>query len=82
MEAQRATVLQEFPDYPTYAHLESFLELDCDAVVVEIDSDIDIAMDLVEAICTRKPSATVMVYSPTADARRMERAMRAGRGSS
>jgi hypothetical protein len=41
--------------------------------------DLDLAMDVVESICVRKPSATVMVYSsrPTAsgwsgDARRRE----------
>lgn len=78
MEAQRATVLREFPAYPTYAHLDSVLELDCDAVVVEIDSEIDIAMDLVEAICARKPLMTVMVYSRAADADRMARSMRGG----
>ena len=78
MEAQRATVVQEFPSYPTHAHLESVMELDCDAVVVEIDSDLDIAMDLVEAICTRKPSSTVMVYSTAGESDCMVRSMRAG----
>ncbi len=78
IEAQRATILQEFTTYPTYAHLESVLELDCDAFVVEIDSDIDIAMDLVEAVCTRKPLASIMVYSTEGDGDRMVRSMRAG----
>lgn len=78
MEAQRATVLREFPVYPNYAHLDSVLELDCDAVVVEVDSEVDIAMDLVEAICARKPLMTVMVYSKAADADLMARSMRGG----
>jgi len=78
MEAQRATVLREFNTYPTYAHLDGVLELDCDTFVVEIDSDIDIAMDLVEALCARKPSASIMVYSTGGDGDRMVRSMRAG----
>ena len=78
MEAQRATILQEFTSYPTYAHLDGVLELDCDAFVVEIDSDIDIAMDFVEAVCARKPSATIMVYSTSSQTDCMVRSMRAG----
>jgi pilus assembly protein CpaE len=35
-------------------------------------------MELVEAICSRKPTATVMVYSGGPDAERMMRSMRAG----
>jgi len=78
MEAQRATILQEFTVYPTYAHLDGILELDCDAFVVEIDSDTDIALDFVEAVCTRKPSASIIVYSTGGDGDRMVRSMRAG----
>ncbi len=78
MEAQRATIVREFPIYPAYAQLNAVLELECDAVVVEIDSELDVAMDLVEAIGARKPLATVMVYSSTADPELMARSMRAG----
>ena len=78
LETQRATVLQEFTVYPSYAHLPALLDFDSDAFVVAMDSDPDIAMDLVEAICTRKPSATVMVYAATQDGGQMVRAMRAG----
>jgi pilus assembly protein CpaE len=78
MEAQRATIVREFPVYPAYAQLNAVLELECDAVVVEIDSELDVAMDLVEAIGARKPSATVMVYSSTTNPELMARSMRAG----
>lgn len=78
LEAQRATILREFSLYPNYAHLPAILDADCDAFMVEIDSDTDIALDLVEAICTRKPGATVMVYSGSPQPDRMVRAMRAG----
>ena len=78
LESQHATILREYTAYPSYAHLPSILELDCDAVLVEIDSDMDLAMELVEAICDRKPLVTVMVYSGTQDPDRMVRSMRAG----
>lgn len=78
VEAQRASIIQEFAAYPTYAQLTSILELECDAVVVEIDSELDVAMDLIETICARKPSATVMVYSTTTNPELMGRSMRAG----
>jgi pilus assembly protein CpaE len=78
IEAQRATIVREFPVYPAYAQLNAVLELECDGVVVEIDSDLDVALDLVEAIGSRKPSATVMVYSATANPDLMARSMRAG----
>jgi pilus assembly protein CpaE len=78
LEAERATVLQEFTAYPGYALLPAVLDSDSDAFVVEMDSDPDIAMDLVEAICTRKPSATVMVYSASPENAKMVRSMRAG----
>jgi pilus assembly protein CpaE len=78
LEAQRATILREFAVYPSYAHLPAILDFDSDAFIVEMDSDPDIAMDLVEAVCTRKPSATVMVYSASHDGGQMVRSMRAG----
>jgi pilus assembly protein CpaE len=78
LEAQRATVLREFSVYPSYAHLPELIDIDCDGFVVEVESDPDIAMDLVEAICTRRPSATVMIYSTSHEPTLMVRSMRAG----
>jgi pilus assembly protein CpaE len=78
LEAQRATIVQAFADYPLYTQLDTVLELDSDAIVVEIDSDPDVALDLVEALCTRKASTTVMVYSASGAPDQMVRSMRAG----
>jgi pilus assembly protein CpaE len=78
LDAQRATILRELTVYPSYAHLPALLDSDSDAFLVEMDSDPDIAMDVVEAICTRKPSATVMVYSGSTESDQMVRSMRAG----
>jgi pilus assembly protein CpaE len=78
VEAQRATIMRELSAYPTYAQVNSLLEVECDAIIVEIDSDLEIAMDLVETICGRKPSTTVMVYSSMSNPELMSRSMRAG----
>jgi pilus assembly protein CpaE len=78
LDTQRATILRELSVYPSYAHLPALLESDSDAFLIEMDSDPDIAMDVVEAICTRKPSATVMVYSGFTESDQMVRSMRAG----
>lgn len=76
--AQRATIAGEFAAYPSYSHLPSILELDCDSYIIEIDTDQDLAFELVETICARKPSATVMVYTSMQDTTWMMSAMRAG----
>jgi pilus assembly protein CpaE len=76
--AQGGKVLDEFNTYPDQGRLVPLLETDCDAYVVEIDADMDLALELVETICTRKPSATVMVYSENQDPQRVMACMRAG----
>lgn len=78
LAAQRAAVAGEFTAYPSYAHLPSLIELDCDSYIIEMDTDQDVALECVETICDRKPSATVMVYTSAQDTSRMMAAMRAG----
>jgi pilus assembly protein CpaE len=78
MEAQRATIVKELKAYPTYAHLEALFEIDFDAAVVEVDTDIELALEVVETLCARKPLSTAMVYSYAGDSEKMVRAMRAG----
>jgi pilus assembly protein CpaE len=78
VEAQRATLVREFTIYPGYAHVDGVAGLDCDAFIVEIDSDFEVALDFVEALCTRRPFATVMTYSDSGEQERIVRSMRAG----
>ena len=78
VEADGGKVLAAYDLYPGYAQLPALLELPCDAYIVEIDSDQDLGLDLVETICSRKPSGTVMVYSALHDQDRMVSAMRVG----
>jgi pilus assembly protein CpaE len=78
LEVQRANIVSSLHSYPAYNHLLATTHLDCDAFVVEIDTDADAALNLVETICTRKPSATVLVYSANSDPDLLVRSMRAG----
>jgi len=63
LESRNASILRTLYTYPTYSQVVTLAEQDCDCFVIELDTDTDAALDLVEAICTRKPLATVMVYS-------------------
>jgi len=78
LEVEGAKLAAAYELYPGYAQLPALLEHGCDAYIVEIDSDIDVALDLVETICSRKPSATVIVYSALNDPDRLVSSMRAG----
>ena len=75
---QQANIVSQLALYPAFNHLLTVLEQDCDAFVIEIDTDTNAALDLVETICARKPSATVMVYSATQQPELLVSSMRAG----
>jgi len=68
---------REFPIYPNIEHLSDVLERNFDIIIVDLDSNPEAALDLVETICASS-SATVMVYSAEAGSELMIRCMRAG----
>jgi len=76
--AQPANVVSQLSLYPAYNHLLAVIDLDCDAFLIEIDTDTNLALGLVETICARKPSATVIVYSGTHQPDLLVGSMRAG----
>jgi len=74
----REAKVREFTTYPrAIDDLPRLLELSFDVILIDLDSDIEFALDLVETICA-KDSATVMVYSTLADQDLVVRCMRAG----
>jgi pilus assembly protein CpaE len=75
---QQVTITGELGSYPNLNHLIKLTESDCDVVVVDLDGDADVALDLVENICSRNPTLTVMVYSSSQQAELLVRCMRAG----
>jgi pilus assembly protein CpaE len=75
---QQAVVLREFSAYPNVGHLAKVTDADCDVVVIDIDSDSEVALDLVESICSQNPALTVMAYSSKGEPDLLVRCMRAG----
>jgi len=73
----QASVTREFSAYPELDDMARLLEADYDVIIVELDSNPEHALDLVENICANS-SNTVMVYSAQSDSEMLVRCMRAG----
>ncbi|HVJ07449.1 MAG TPA: AAA family ATPase [Acidisarcina sp.] len=73
----QASVTREFSSYPGLDDVPRLLENDYDVIIVDLDSNPEHALDLVESICGNG-SATVMVYSAQSDSEMLVRCMRAG----
>lgn len=77
LSGPQAKVTREFATYPELDDIPRLLEADHDIIVVELDSNPEHALDLVETFCGNG-SATVMVYSAHSDSEMLVRCMRAG----
>jgi pilus assembly protein CpaE len=74
----RGTDVREFSFYPPgLDDVPRLLEQHYDAFIIDLDSNPEYALELVESICA-KSQATVMVYSSKADPDLLVRCMRAG----
>lgn len=73
----RGSVAREFSSYPELDDVPRLLEDNYDVIIVELDSNPEYALDLVETICANS-SATVMVYSTHVFPEMLVRCMRAG----
>jgi pilus assembly protein CpaE len=70
--------VREFASYPPgLDDVPRLLEQHCDVIIIDLDSDPEYALDLVESVCA-SGTATVMVYSANADPNLLVRCMRAG----
>jgi pilus assembly protein CpaE len=70
-------VTREYSRYPDLDEVPRLMEQNHDVVIVDLDSNPEYALDLVESICGQG-STTVMVYSAKADSDLMIRCMRVG----
>jgi pilus assembly protein CpaE len=77
LAGSQANVTQEFASYPDLDDVPQLLEADYDVIIIDLDSDPEYALDLVEHFCGNG-SATVMVYSAQSDSALLVRCMRAG----
>lgn len=73
----QASVAREFRSYPELDDVPQLLEAGYNIIVIDLDSNPEQALDLVEHICSHS-NITVMVYSGHADSELLVRCMRAG----
>jgi len=76
-DALAGTPCQLGEEMASYPDLDQAAQLQEDIVILDLDSDAEQALELVETICGNS-SATVMVYSANLDSEMMLRSMRAG----
>jgi len=72
-----AGVPRQLPFYPDLDQVPKLIDLNFDVIIIDLDSNPEMALDLVEGLCADSP-ATIMVYSTAADSELMIRCMRAG----
>ncbi len=78
VEGQQGRVIREFTAYPNFSHLLTAVQVDCDAVIIDIDHDLEVALDLIENIGAEKATTTVIAYSRSEDPELLVRCMRVG----
>jgi pilus assembly protein CpaE len=72
------TISQEFATYPSRDDLPEFALLGCKVVIVDLDDEVEQAIRVIESICSRNISITVMAYSSRNDSTLMRQSMQAG----
>ena len=77
LAALHGSIIKEFVQYPEIDDVPKLVEADFDVIVMELDSDPEYALELVESICGSSP-VTVMVYSEQMNPDMLVRCMRAG----
>ena len=76
--AGNTTFIREFSAYPPdHDSLAKILDQDYDVIILDLDSDSELALGVVRSIATES-STTVMVYSAKSDVDLVVRSMRAG----
>ena len=71
------SMIKEYVHYPEIDDVPKLVAADYDVIVIELDSDPEYALELVESICGSSP-VTVMVYAEQMNPDMLVRCMRAG----
>jgi pilus assembly protein CpaE len=74
----QANIAREIAHYPQIDELADLIEADYDVVIVDLDPNPEQALDVVENLCGRNSSVTVMVHAAQVDHELLVRCMRAG----
>ena len=76
--AAHARVVRELADFPNGGKLVQVLDTTCDAILVDLHSEAETGLALIETICSQSVQVTVMALAHAGDAEVLIRAMRAG----
>jgi len=71
-------VVRTCTSYPEPRYLEELMALGCDVFIIDLDTNVEQALGLIEKICSREAAATVMATSARSDAGLLIRSMQAG----
>ena len=74
----QARIAGEFSEYPSGNVISKLIEGGCNLIIVDLDAEVERALDLIEAICRKDVSVTVMACSAGNAPDVIIRAMRAG----
>jgi pilus assembly protein CpaE len=74
----QASIARELTRYPQVDDLEELIEADHDVIIIDLDPNPELALDVVETVCGRDASVTVIVYSAHDNSELLVRCMRAG----
>jgi len=72
------TVSRELDAYPSDAEVPQVLPSECQIVIVDLDTDIDRGLHVIERVCSHNALVAVMAHSSQNDATLMRRSMQAG----
>lgn len=78
LSGSQAAIAREFTRYPERDDVGQVIETDPDVVVVDLESDRERALEVIEIICGLSRTVTVMVYAAQPDSELLVRCMRAG----
>lgn len=71
-------VMRSCTSYPEARYLEELIAFGCDLFIVDLDTNVEQALSLIEKVCSHEAAATVMATSARSDAGLLIRSMQAG----
>jgi pilus assembly protein CpaE len=74
----QAIIARELSTYPAVDDLPRLIQDDYDGVLIDLDSNPEEALEVIENLCSLDNSITVMIYSARSDSELLVRCMRAG----
>lgn len=78
LAGSQAAIAREYSRYPGPDDVGQIVDADPDVVVVDLEPDLEQALEVIENLCGQSRAVTVMVYAAQPDSELLVRCMRAG----